>query len=112
MDPDAGLGEDELMEVALEAGAEDLTEDDGRFEILCQASDFSTVQGALETAGVPLAGGEVAYVPQNRVALDDLEVARKIVKLLESLDDHDDVQSVYSNEEFTDSVAAGLEGGD
>jgi YebC/PmpR family DNA-binding regulatory protein len=109
VDPGAGLDEDRLTELALEAGAEDLVPIGGGFALHCAAADFGGVQAALEQAEVPLRGGEIGYVPTQRVEVGEVQLARKVVGLLEALDDHDDVQGVHSNEDFPDAVAAGLE---
>lgn len=109
VDPVAGDDEERLLEVALEAGAADLSGDGGVFTIYCEPAAFAEVKAALERAGVPLRGAELGYVPAQRNPVGDLAVARRVARLLDALDDHDDVQSVYSNEDFSDEVAAQLE---
>lgn len=109
VDPAAGLTEDRLLEIVLEAGAEDLQRDGDTFVILCALADFAAVRARLEALGVPLLAAEPAQVPVQRHVVEDPAVAARIVRLLDALDDHDDVQAVYSSEEFTDAVAAALE---
>lgn len=109
VDPDAGVSEDRLTEIALAVGADDLVPTGDSFALHCPAGGFSDVRDALERAGVSLTGGEVAYVPSQRVPVGDVQTARRIVALLEALDEHDDVQGVHSNEDFPAAVAAGLE---
>jgi len=91
-DPD----EEQLMEVALSAGAEDLSEAEGGFDVLTPPEAFEAVKQALTEAGVAYEAAEISQVAQNYVALSD-DDARKTLALLEELDDHDDVQKVHSN---------------
>jgi YebC/PmpR family DNA-binding regulatory protein len=88
--------EDRLMEVALEAGADDVTNSDDTFEIVTAPENFEAVKSALDAAGIATASAEVALTPQNTVSLTGKD-AEQTMKLLEELDDHDDVQSVASN---------------
>ena len=108
VDPDAGLGEDRVMEAALEAGAEDVVHDGGTLVIHGDPSDFVAIREALERAEIPLAGAEVTQVPDNVVELTDVDEARKVVRLLDQLDDHDDVQNVAANYDLPDAVAEQL----
>ncbi|MDP6539426.1 MAG: YebC/PmpR family DNA-binding transcriptional regulator [Planctomycetota bacterium] len=89
--------EDTWLEVALEAGAEDVEFDGDYVTILASAVEFLEVKGALEEAGVELSSAETAYVPQNSVPVTDRDVGRRVLRLLEALEDNDDVQSVYAN---------------
>ena len=88
---------DELMMVALDAGAEDLVEEEDSFEILTDPDDFSDVRQALEDAGVPMASAEVTMIPQTYVTLTSPEDIKNINKTLDLLEDDDDVQEVYHN---------------
>ena len=89
--------EDRLMEVALEAGADDLqTEDADIFEVYTQPESFEQVREALEKAGIPTVEAKLSMIPMTWVKVDESQ-ARANMKLLESLDDHDDVQNVWSN---------------
>ncbi len=108
VDPAAKFAEDQLLELALQAGAEDLVVDDGSAVIYGAAAEFTVVKAALEAVSVPLSGAELAQVPKQRTAVADVGVARRILKLLDAFEDHDDVQAVFSNEEFTAEVAAQL----
>ena len=95
-----GTSEDKVMEAALDAGAEDvLTDDDGAVEVLCAPPDFEAVKSALERAGLAAELAEVTMRPQSTVELgaDD---AQRMRKLLDVLEDLDDVQEVYHNAEF------------
>ena len=90
------LDEDRVMEVALEAGADDVRESGDILEIVTAPDRFDAVKTALETASVPLASAEVTMMPQSTVAISG-KTAEQMVRLLEALEDHEDVQSVSSN---------------
>lgn len=89
--------EDTLMELALEAGADDVKRVDDKFEVTCDPSVFQTVRETLENADIELDVAEISNIPTNTVDLDDAETARKVLKLMEKLDDHDDVSAVSAN---------------
>jgi YebC/PmpR family DNA-binding regulatory protein len=94
--PADAANEDTVLEIALEAGAEDMQLVDATFEITMAPGDFTTVRDALEAAAIPTEVAEVTMLPQSLVKLD-LPTARKALALLEELNDHDDVQNVYTN---------------
>ena len=100
-------GEDEVMLVALDAGAEDIQESDGLFEITCAASDFNAVKRALEEAGLEVETAEVTQLPSITVPVDE-RTAPKVLRLIDALEDLDDVQNVYSNFDIADEVMASL----
>ena len=95
-----GMDEDEMMMLALDAGAEDMQADEDAFELYTSPADFSAVREALEQQGLSFLSAEVDKIPQNTVAIDDPEVLKSIQKLLEMLDDNDDVQNVFHNAEL------------
>ena len=88
---------DDLMMIALDAGAEDFAEEEDSFEVLTDPDDFSVVREALEKEGIPMASAEVTMIPQNYVALTDENDVKYLNKTLDLLDDDDDVQNVYHN---------------
>ena len=88
---------DDFMMMALDAGAEDFSEEDDSYEILTDPADFSVVREALEKEGVPMVQAEVTMLPQNYVELTDEEDIKQFQRILDLLDDEDDVQSVYHN---------------
>ena len=88
---------DDLMMLALDAGAEDVVEDDDSFEVLTTPENFSEVREALEKQGIPMAEAEVTMIPQNYVDLTDPEAVKKFTRIIDMLDDDDDVQAVYHN---------------
>ncbi|TDT47628.1 YebC/PmpR family DNA-binding transcriptional regulator [Fonticella tunisiensis] len=93
------IDEDELMMMALDAGAEDFESDDDVYEITTSPEDFSAVREALEANGIEFASAEVTMIPGTTVSLDE-ETAAKFEKLIDALEDNDDVQNVYHNAEF------------
>ena len=98
-----GVTEDVLMEASLEAGAEDVREDEDGFEIIAAPEDFETVKAALEAASIPFRDAEVTMLPQSTTFLKGRE-AELMVKLMESLEDCDDVQNVYTNADIPDEI--------
>jgi len=105
---DPGADEEQIMEVALEAGAEDIVaNDDGSIDVTTGWEDFSAVKEALIAAGLEPAGGEVTMMPETVVPLD-LEGATSVLGLVDMLEDLDDVQNVYTNADIPDEVLAEL----
>lgn len=101
------VGEDRLMELALDAGADDVAEADGGWQVTTEPSEFLKVKDALEAGGVEMASAEVTMVPQNTVECDEAAAA-KVMKLVDALEDHDDVQKVYHNADIAEEVMAKL----
>ena len=95
-----GMDEEELMMMALDAGAEDMTAEDDVFEITTAPNDFSAVREALEAQGLSFLSAEVSMIPQNTVAVTDPDTLKSILKMLEMLEENDDVQNVYHNAEL------------
>jgi len=100
--PKSGRSEDEVFEVAIEAGAEDLKDDDANFEIFTAQDTFETVKSAIEEAGIEADVAEISMIPQNYVSLEGAD-AQAMLKLYDAIDDHDDVQNVYSNFDIDES---------
>jgi YebC/PmpR family DNA-binding regulatory protein len=93
----SAVGEDTLMEIALEAGADDLqTEDPDAYEIYTAPENFEPVRQALETSKIPTVEAKLGMIPANYVSVDE-QKSKQIMRLLEMLDDHDDTQNVWSN---------------
>lgn len=99
--------EDQLMEAALEAGADDLRDEGDAWEIQTSMADFNTVREAFEAAGFEMLSAELNQVPQSTMELD-LETARKLLRFIELLEDNDDVQNVYSDADISDEIMAQL----
>ncbi len=100
--------EDELLLLALEAGAEDLQDEGEAYDIITDPDDFLNVKEALENAGLIIAEADLDMLPENEVQISDLDTAQKIIKLIELLEDHDDVQRVYTNMNLSDEILAKL----
>ncbi|MBA2494296.1 MAG: YebC/PmpR family DNA-binding transcriptional regulator [Acidobacteria bacterium] len=94
--------EDELFEIALEAGAEDMQDDGDSFEILTAPENFDDVNEAVKSAGIEPQVAEVSMIPQNYIHLEDADAAQ-MLKLFEAIEDHDDVQNVYANFDIDES---------
>jgi YebC/PmpR family DNA-binding regulatory protein len=99
--------EDRLLELALEAGADDLRDSESSWEISTEPGDFKAVSTALEAAGVPVFSAEITMVPQTTIPVDGGE-ARSVLGLIEALEDLDDVQAVYANFDISEELMASL----
>lgn len=94
---DCDLSADDLMMIALDAGADDIKEEEDSFEILTAEEDFDAVEKALKDEGIPMVSAEVTMIPQNYVKVTDETTMKQINRILDILDDDDDVQNVYRN---------------
>jgi YebC/PmpR family DNA-binding regulatory protein len=103
--------EDQLMDIALEAGAEDVADDPeaGCIEVTSEPADFGAVQQAIEAAGLEPQVGEITWIPENTIAVDG-EAAEKLLNLIERLEDLDDVQNVYANYDISDEEMERIQG--
>ena len=99
--------EDDLMELAIDAGADDLQTVDEHYEITTAVENFEAVRKALEDAGVPMELAEITRIPQNTVSIDEKK-GKALLKLMDILDDHDDIQKAYSNFDISDEVMAAI----
>lgn len=106
--PAAGTDEDRIMEATLEAGPDDVKMVDDRWEIICDPTAMTGVIAALEAAGLTPESNEIVRIPTTTVDVDDVDTARKVLSLVERLDDHDDVQSVAANFNIPDEAIAAL----
>ena len=98
-------GEDELTDVVLEAGADDLVLQEGLFAVHADASEFISVKEQLESRGIVLADAQVTYVPKMTVDLESPNDVRRVLALIDTLEDHDDVQAVAANHSVSDALA-------
>ena len=103
--PASKIDEEKLLEIGLEAGADDVKRDGDNFAVTCDPAIYREVGKALADAGVEPEAAQITRLPKNTVDLD-ADNARKVLKLLERLDDHDDVQNVASNFNIPDEVMA------
>ena len=102
------VDEEALMETALDAGAEDIREDDSSFEVITAPGDFETVRDAMEKASIAHIAAEVTMLPQTTSNLAGKE-AEQMVRLMEMLEDCDDVQKVYTNADIPDDIVNGMQ---
>lgn len=100
-----GVGEDQILEATLDAGAQEVNDLDGTFEIICEATDLVDVRSALQQAGIDYESAEAQFVPSMTIPVDD-DTAEKIFKLIEALEDSDEVQNVFANFEASDRALA------
>ena len=101
------VNEDALMEAALDAGAEDIREDDSNFEVITAPEDFEAVKTAIDSASIPYIAAEVTMLPQSTIFLKGKE-AEQMVKLMEALEDCDDIQKVYTNADIPEEIVNSL----
>ena len=94
---ECSMDADDLMMTALDAGAEDFADEEDSYEIITSPDEFTVVREALEKAGIPMASAEVTMIPQNYVELTNEDDIKKMNRILDMLDEDDDVQSVYHN---------------
>ena len=99
----SAVDEDTLMETALEAGAEDIREDDSNYEVITEPAEFEAIKEAIDTASIAYIDAEVTMLPQNTTNLTGKE-AEQMVRLMEMLDDCDDVQKVYTNADIPEEI--------
>ena len=101
------IEEEALMEIVLDAGAEDISEVEDEWEVTSALASFEEVKSALEDAGITLAIAEISMIPKNSIKLDK-DQAEKMLKLMDVLEDHEDVQNVYANFDIDDSIMEAL----
>jgi YebC/PmpR family DNA-binding regulatory protein len=103
------MDEDEIMMAALDAGADDVTRNGDTWSITCEAQLTSIVRTALEEAGIKVDSSDLTMIPTTLVELDDLAAVKSILRLIDALEEHDDVQDVYANFDIPDELLAELE---
>ena len=101
--------EDDVMAAAIDAGAEDVVQDGESFQVLTEPADFATVRDALTAAGIEFQSADLTMIPKNTVKLEEND-ARKTMKIMDSLEDSDDVQEVYANFDIPEDVLEALAG--
>ena len=101
--PDKNISEDALMELVLAAGAEDLAHAGDKFEITTSPHDFETVRTALEKAKISSESAQITMIPKNLIAVSS-ENARALLKMMDGLEEHDDVQNVYVNCDMPEEI--------
>ncbi|MBQ8445262.1 MAG: YebC/PmpR family DNA-binding transcriptional regulator [Opitutales bacterium] len=98
------IGEDELMEIALEAGAEDIKNNGDFYEVVTAISDYDSVAKALDDKQIKCESSDLVYIPNVEVPISDADMAKKIQKLIDALEDLDDVKAVHSNDDIADGL--------
>jgi YebC/PmpR family DNA-binding regulatory protein len=106
--PKNGQTEDDVLDAVLDAGAEEVNDLGEAFEVLSAATDVVAVRTALQAAGIDYESAETGFVPSMQVEVDE-ETARKIFKLIDALEDSDDVQNVFANADISDEILAALD---
>jgi YebC/PmpR family DNA-binding regulatory protein len=104
------LDEDQLLEWVLEAGGENFTQQGVNYVVTTEPHDVGSVRDALESSGAKVLSAELTLVAQNVIEVDDETEAKKILRLMDAIDDHDDVQNVYANFDIPDQILAAFEG--
>jgi len=103
--------EEELMLAALDAGAEDIVDDGDSWRVMTPPSDLHAVRTGLDGAGITVESADLTMVPQATIALDTAESAKRVLRLIDALDDHDDVQAVHANFDIPDNILETVEAG-
>ena len=103
------LDEEELMLIALELGADDVREEDDSYEVITSPEAFMEVKEGLEGQGIKLEDADVVMLPENTVEINDADTAARVIKLVDLLEDHDDVQNVFTNMSISDEILEQME---
>jgi YebC/PmpR family DNA-binding regulatory protein len=98
------VDEDELMLVAADGGAEDVQQDGSSFEVIAAPDDFAAVRSALEAAGIAFESADLTMLPKTTVAVEDEATAKKLLRLMDALEENDDVQAVYANFDIPEGI--------
>jgi transcriptional/translational regulatory protein YebC/TACO1 len=96
--------EDELMLVVADGGAEDVQQDGSSYEVISAPDDFAAVRAALEEAGIAFESAELTMLPKTTVAVEDETTAKKLLRLMDALEENDDVQAVYANFDIPEGI--------
>ena len=105
----SSIGEDDLMELVLGAGAEDMTNAGDLYEVTCEPNAYEPLKKAIEQKGIPIQSSEISMVPTTMIPSTTPEAARKVINLMEAFDEHDDVQNAYANFDIPEEVMAKVE---
>jgi YebC/PmpR family DNA-binding regulatory protein len=101
---DGSLDEDEVMLAAAEGGAEDIRREGSSYEVVCAAEDLPAVRAALDDAGIPYESADLAMLPKTTVAVEDEGTAKKLLRLMDALEESDDVQAVHANFDIPEGI--------
>jgi YebC/PmpR family DNA-binding regulatory protein len=108
IDKTTGVDEDELMLAALEAGAEDVADQGDTWQVTSDPHDLPALKGALDEAGVVMASADLTMLPTTAIPLESENDARKVLRVIDALEEHDDVQNVYANFDIPDEIIAAV----
>lgn len=101
---DRAVSEDDVMLTALDAGAEDIVDEGDSWRVTCQPTDLGALRAALEAAKIAYSSADVTWLPKVTVALNTVAAAQRVLRLIDALDDHDDIQDVYANFDIPDEI--------
>ena len=104
------VGEDELLEIVLDAGAEDMNTEGDTYEIYCEPSQLEPVREALEEKGIEYQSADITMIPSTTVSITDESVAKQLLSLMEMLEEHDDVENVYANFDIPQEIMEKIAG--
>jgi transcriptional/translational regulatory protein YebC/TACO1 len=104
-----GLSEDDVLGAVLDAGVEDVADHGDEFEVVTEPSDLVEARTALQSAGIDYESADSEFVPGLTIEIDDVELAKKVLRLVDALEESDDVQNVYANFDLSDQVSAALD---
>ncbi len=104
--PAKAVNENDLMEIALANGAEDMQNTGEIYEITCESSAYENLKKALDEKQIPVQVAEISMIPANTIPISDFETARKILAMMDELEEHDDIQNVYANFDIPDDIIA------
>jgi len=105
----SSVSEDELMEVALDAGADDIALVGESWQVTCESQLTMIVREGIEAGGITVESADLTMIPSTLIQLDSAEAARSVLKVIDALDDHEDVQEVYANFDISDEILAELD---
>ena len=101
---DRAVSEDDVMLTALDGGAEDIVDEGDSWRVTCQPTDLGALRAALEAAKIAYSSADVTWLPKATVALNTVAAAQRVLRLIDALDDHDDIQDVYANFDIPDEI--------
>ena len=104
----SAASEDDLMLAALDAGAEDIVDQGDTWQVTTPATDLHAVRSALEAAGIPVTSGDLTMLPSTTIELDESGAAKSVLRVIDALEEHDDVQAVYANFDIPDDVLSSV----
>lgn len=106
----SATNEDELMEIAMAGGADDMQNSDELFEITCDAANYEQLKNTLQEKGIAMETAEISMVPQNTIPINDEATAKRIISLMEAFEDHEDIQNAYANFDIPAEIMSKLDG--